>query len=203
MALEYTLQSIPHNCGLVDAARTNPEIGEFLELFGFADVSFEDLKFRAGDEVFARFVAEVKVIREANGGIEDRRLNIGNRWDALLYLLLEERRDGGRVGEYTWQSRAICGGDIIGTSISSTRGVPIRLLSAFETKKVAGEFSSLDKEEINEQFDLRKMVDAGVYGSGNGTAVLSIDVLKRDIERLTDFYISAAANDEGVLTFCA
>lgn len=94
MALEYTLQSIPHNCGLVDAARTNPEIGEFLELFGFADVSFEDLKFRAGDAVFAHFVAEVKAIREANGGIEDRRLNIGNRWDALLYLLLKERRDG-------------------------------------------------------------------------------------------------------------
>lgn len=202
MALEYTLQAIPHDCGLIDAARINPEIGAFLELFGFADVSYEDLRFRAGDPTFAVFVDNVKAIRDANRGIEHRRLNLGRRWDALLYVLSDERLNNGVVNEAAWQNKAVCGGEILGPNVSSTRGVPIRLLSEDETKIIADELEKVDCDRLGERLDLKSMAEAGVYGVAGGGFDITPESLIRDIERLTNLYSGAAQNDEGMLAFC-
>lgn len=202
MVLEFTLQAVPHNCSLIEASQHEPIIGEYLELFGFADVSFQDLKFRASDEVFVFYISEVKAIREERLGIEDRRLNLGRRWDMLLYTLSEERRTRNAASPYSWQNRAIHGGDVLGASVCTTRGVPIRMLPADETEKVAAELRALDIEGLRSHFVPKKMTEAGVYGMNVNALDVTPDALKRDLENLVDFYSAAAENQEGVLTFC-
>lgn len=146
-------------------ARAKPIYGEYLELHGFAEVGFEGLKYRAGDEDFLAFVEEAKRMREENPGLDIRRLDIGPERDDLRKAVSDS-------GNSTLL-QAIDGGDILGISICSTRGEPIRFLPPYMVKKIV--------EELDRGFLVSSDLD---------------DLLVR----LADFYRVSAAFDEGVIT---
>lgn len=199
MTFDQTYQAIPHNCSLIELSNKKPVFGEFLDLFGFADVSFEDLRFRAGDADFNFYVDEVKKIRRSNPGIEDRRLNLGGRWDALLFTVSELLRAAGRGHDDLWIKRAIKGGDIIGVSICSAQGVPLRLISAFETKTLAARLSRIDPMDLGRYWDVEKMTSEGVFGIEEISRIKDECPAVGDYERLAELYAAAAENDEGIL----
>lgn len=161
--MEYRYQSIPHNCSYT--ARLKPIYGEYLELYGFAEVGFEGLKYRAGDEDFLAFVEESKRMREHNPGLEIRRLDVGPEVKNLRNAIA----DAGS----SMLLEAIDGGDILGISICSTRGEPIRFLPPYLVKRIVAEF------------------DRGFAVSTDLDEILG---------RLATFYRFSAAFDEGVIT---
>lgn len=163
--MEYRYQSIPHNCSLIEMARAKPIYGEYLELYGFAEVGFEGLKYRAGDADFLAFVEEAKRMREAYPGLDIRRLDLGQEREELRKAVNDS---GNRT-----LLEAIDGGDILGVSICSTRGEPIRFLPPYMVKKIV--------EELDKGF------------------LVSSD-LDEVLVRLADFYRISAAFDEGVIT---
>ena len=120
----------------------------------------------------------------------------------LLYALSEERRTRNAASPYSWQNRAINGGDILGANVCTTRGVPIRMLPAHETENVAAALRAFDIEDLRSHFVPKKMTEAGVYAMNANAPDVTPEALKRDLENLVDFYSAAAENQEGVLTFC-
>lgn len=164
--MEYRYQSIPHNCGILETARLRPIYGEYLECYGFGEVSFEDLKFRAGDDSFLEFVDEAKRMREQFPGLEIRKIELGRERSGLLGAI----NDSANV----LLRSAVEGGDMLGLSIASTSGEPIRFLPPYLVKKIVGEFDS-------------------------GRFVVSND-LAEPFGKLADFYRFSAAFDEGVIT---
>jgi len=199
MTFDRTYQAIPHNCILIEMAHQKPVFGEFLDLFGFADVSFEDLRFRAGDPDFNLFVENVKTIRRSHPGIEDRRLNLAGRWDALLFTVTELLKASGFGTEEHWIKRAIKGGDIIGASICTAQGIPIRFTSAFETKTLAARLGRIDPLDLAQFWDIEKMMEEGVVGIEEVVRIKDECPAVTDYERLTELYGAAADNDEGIL----
>lgn len=200
MISDLCYQAIPHNCSLIDEARLRPVFGEFLEMYGFREVSFEDLKFRIGDEDFAYYSLETKDIRRQFPGIERRRLELGRNWDVLLYLLSEARRKLRPGQENHWAYRAIHGGDILGISICSTQGMPIRFLPPYSVRKIADEIGKVSFEALEAKIDIGKMRDADVVGIEKSSTETILEGAKEDLSRLRDFYSSAAAFSEGVVT---
>lgn len=172
MEADHRYQSVPHNCSLLNTAKTKPIYGEFLELFGFGEVSFEDLKFRAGDEDFVAYVEEAKRIREDHPGLEMRQLELG-----------PERRP---LREMFWTAErrtllhAINGGYILGTSVCSTRGEPIRYLPPYKVKRIVEEF---DRTEFD-----------AVAGQTPNPSILQA------YRKLEDLYRVSGAFDEGIIT---
>ena len=162
--MEYRYRSIPHNCSLLDSARLKPIYGEYLELYGFDEVGFEALGFRAADEDFVAYVEEAKRMREQFPGLEIRTLEFGPERNTLRQAVVDS-------GSRTLLS-AIDGGDILGVSICSTRGEPIRFLPPYRVKQIVAE---LDKG-IAVSPDLTELVD-----------------------KLAVFYRFSAAFDEGVI----
>lgn len=202
MTFDQTYQAVPHNCVLIELAYQKPQIGEFLDLFGFADVSFEDLKFRAGDPDFNLFVENTKEIRRRHPGIEDRRLNLAGRWDALLFTVTELLAASGFGKEQQWIKRAILGGDIIGASICTAQGIPIRFTSAFETKMLAARLGRIHPQDLERFWDIEKMTAEGVVGIEEVVRIKDECPAVGDYERLSELYAAAADNDEGILVLC-
>ena len=123
LTMEYRYRSIPHNCSLLDAARQKPIFGEYLELYGFDEIGFEALGFRAADGDFLAYVDEAKRMREQFPGLEIRTLEFGAERETLRQAVVDS-------GSRTLLA-AIDGGDILGVSICSTRGEPIRFLPPY------------------------------------------------------------------------
>ncbi|HXF43423.1 MAG TPA: DUF1877 family protein, partial [Pyrinomonadaceae bacterium] len=196
MKFDHTYQAIPHDCYLIERAFAKPIIGEFLDLFGFADVAFEDLKFRAGDEDFAFFLSEAQKIRQLHKGIENRRLNLRHRWDPLLFVLLKYLSESGQHNDLQLVRRAITGGDILGEVICSASGAPLRFNSAFETNRIAACLSRLDSEVLGRFWNEAEMEKAGVIGIHETDGIREPNLVGRDLERLRDFYNSAAHHGE-------
>lgn len=164
--MEYRYQSVPHNCSLIEIARQKPMYGEFLEFYGFGEVPFEDLQFRGVDANFLEYVNEAKRLREVHIGLDMRKLEMGVERDALRMAISDSSN--------TLLLSAIDGGDILGVSITSTSGEPIRFLPPYLVKKIVGEFDS-------------------------GRFIVSAD-LAETFGKFADFYRFAAAFDEGVIT---
>ena len=163
--MEYRYRSIPHNCSLLDAARQKPIFGEYLELYGFDEIGFEALGFRAADEDFLAYVDEAKRMREQFPGLEIRMLELGRERDTLRQAVVDS-------GSRTLLA-AIDGGDILGVSICSTRGEPIRFLPPYRVKQIVAE------------------IDRGI--------AVSPDIAEI-VDKLAVFYRFSAAFDEGVIT---
>lgn len=164
--MDYRYQSIPHNCALLEAAKLKPMYGEYLEFYGFGEVPFEDLGFRAGGADFLGYVAEAKRTRERFPGLEIRKLELGAEREGLRKAIA----DSGNVQLL----KAVEGGDILGVSICSTAGEPIRFLPPYLVKQIVKEFDS-------------------------GRFIVSAD-LAEAFGKLADFYRFSAAFDEGVIT---
>jgi len=171
MSSDYLFQSVPHNCSLLETAKKKPQYGEFLELFGFGEISFEALRFRAGHGDFAEYAEEAKLMREMHPGLEIRRIELGGEYEGLREYL--------READAHALMPAIDGGDILGMSICSTRGEPIRFLPPYLVKRIIGEF---DRSE-----------PAGFAGRSTPSDILQA------YRRLGDFYRFSAAFDEGVI----
>ena len=163
--MEYRYRSIPHNCSLLDAARQKPIFGEYLELYGFDEIGFEALGFRAADGDFLAYVDEAKRMREQFPGLEIRMLELGRERDTLRQAVVDS-------GSRTLLA-AIDGGDILGVSICSTRGEPIRFLPPYRVKQIVAE------------------IDGGI--------AVSPDIAEI-VDKLAVFYRFSAAFDEGVIT---
>lgn len=202
MTFDQTYQAIPHNCALIELAYRKPQIGECLDLLGFADVSFKDLRFRAGDPDFNLYVENVKEIRRRHPGIELRRLNLAGRWDALLFTVTQLLAASGFGAEQHWINRAIKGGDIIGSNICTAQGVPIRLTSAFETKALAAHLGRIDPQDLASFWDIDKMTAEGVIGIEEVVRIKDECPAVSDYERLLELYVAAANNDEGIMVLC-
>ena len=164
--MEYRYQSIPHNCSILETARLKPMYGEYLEFYGFGEVPYEDLEFRAADGDFLSYVSEAKKMREKYPGIEIRKVELNVERERLRSAIA----DSGNVQLL----KAVEGGDILGVSICSTAGVPIRFLPPYVVKLIVNEFDS-------------------------GQFLVSSD-LAETFGTLADFYRFAAAFDEGVIT---
>ena len=164
--MEYRYLSIPHNCQILENARLKPIYGEYLECYGFDEVPFEDLEFKAADVDFLAFAREAKLMREKFPGLEIRRFDIGPESDALRRAIVDS---GNEI-----LLKALDGGDILGVSIRSTRGDPLRFLPPYLVKKIVGEF------------------DSGRF--------LVSSPLADTLGKLADFYRFSAAFDEGVIT---
>lgn len=163
--MELRFRSIPHNCNLLDSARLKPIYGEYLELFGFSEVGFEALSFRAGDEDFTAYVDEAKRMREQFPGLEIRTLEFGAEREPLRQALIDS---GNRT-----LLQALDGGDILGVSITSTNGEPIRFLPPYRVKQIVAE------------------IDRGFAIPAELAATL---------DKISVFYRFSAAFDEGVIT---
>ena len=164
--MEYRYRSVPHNCSLLETARLKPIYGEYLECYGCGEVPFEELQFRAGDADFLQYVEEAKRIREEFPGIEIRCLELGPEREALRKAILDSQNP--------LLTQAIDGGDILGVSICSTQGEPIRFLPPYLVKRIV------------------KELDSGRFLISNSVADA--------FGKLADFYRFAAAFDEGVIT---
>jgi hypothetical protein len=164
--MEYRYQSVPHNCSLIEVARQKPMYGEYLEFYGFGEVPFEDLQFRGIDPNFLEYVNEAKRLREVHLGLDMRKLELGAERDALRMAIVDSANP--------LLLSAIDGGDILGVSITSTSGEPIRFLPPYLVKKIVDELDS-------------------------GRFLVSAD-LADAFGKLANFYRFAAAFDEGVIT---
>ncbi|MDI1243304.1 MAG: hypothetical protein PSX80_15430 [bacterium] len=164
--MDYRYQSIPHNCSILEIARLKPMYGQYLEFYGFGEVPFEDLQFRAGDSDFLAYVEEAKRTREKYPGLEIRKIELNAERDDLRMAMADS--GSGQL------LKAVDGGDILGVSICSTAGEPIRLLPPYLVKLIVQEFDS-------------------------GQFLVSTD-LAETFGKLADFYRFAAAFDEGVIT---
>lgn len=168
MNLEYCYQSIPHNSNLLAMARSRPAFGEFLELYGFREVSFEEMRFRAGDDNFTAYSEEAKALRGNSPGIENRRWIFSEGREELIEELSKSRSGVDSV------TRAVRGGDILGVSMCSTRGIPINFHPPYSVKTISTQLRSIDANNVSSPH----------------------------FRPLCDMYAASAELDEGILTIC-
>lgn len=189
-------QSIPADSNLLKKVAKSEDFAVSLSIYGFKELSVEAAE-------SAEFICETKRIRDENPGIENRKLDIGRRWDMLHYLLSEIRRNNQPYNEKDLIHRAIHGGEKVGENATLPQGVPVRFLTPEEVKEISKKFGQIETDYLEEHWNPVKMREAGVYKiRGDYTDDSQLIYLKEEFEKLKDFYLWSAIYDEGVLVFC-
>lgn len=148
----------------------------------------------------ADFGAElIRLVRE-HPALAQRNCYLGHYWDILHYLLVPRRRQGVTARELDWASRAIVGGDEL--QGIKYNGTPVYHLPHGELQTTCYELNRVKPEALAAFYDLQAMIRLGVYHS---ISLLGKEKVFAEIwqgfMRLRDFYLDAAAHEEGVIAY--
>jgi hypothetical protein len=202
MGLEIAYQALPADCPLLEKAGFDPELGELLALLPSAlhqHAAGQAWRSEPLTPAERLFQAEMDRLLAARPSVLPLRLGLGQDWDALHYLLSDERRadrhDGTDPG-----TAAVRGARRLGPHALSGQGLALRWTPPADVDEVANWLYHLTPADLALYYDPQVLQEAGAYEAFAGQEPAALpDALVEAFERLRAYYADVAAARYGVL----
>jgi hypothetical protein len=202
MGLDIEYQALPAACPLLEQAGRDPELGELLALLPgvlpqrAAGQTWRGTPLSPAEHLFQD---EMDRLLAARPSVLPLRLWLGRDWDALHYLLSDERRAGRHDGSDPGTT-AVRGAQRLGPHALAGQGLALRWTTPAEVDAVASWLYHVRPAQLALHYDPQALEAAGVYKvSADGQPVEMPDALTDAFERLRAFYADVAAARYGVL----
>jgi hypothetical protein len=200
MGLERSYQAIPGDSDLVQRARVEPCLGEWLSLVC--------IWFRQGSNPYAgpsspeslelRQIVQQLVAAEPE--LARRNYDLDKRWDQIHYLLSGRCRGERMETDDALFDVAIEGEGKIADHVCGSQGVPVRYTSPGKVADVAEAMQRIDLEILKQHYDLAMMEQKGIYKAFAGReSEDDWEYLSKLVRGLSAFYLDAAVHGNGVL----
>ncbi len=200
MGLDMKYQAMPEGCDLLKRSRQEPEFANPLEFF--SSIAREGTKF--SDAVWQDFSTAARQTIEQYPGLETRYLFWDRCWNKLYYLLSENRRQENchpaPGPNLSLVEKAIFGGDAIHPNAQTTSGFRIRYLPSKDISEISDFLAEITSEMLYRHFDPVAMSKVGVYKMRGDEDDKEREWIQQNFEKLREFYVQAAAHNEGVIT---
>lgn len=199
MGIDAEYQAMPDDCIILSRATQDQDFGNCLS---FVPSAFERRGILSGptadDPIVVELYALVREMMDKYPEIEVRRTaDYSRSWDALHYLLSQDRRHGNRDGTDIG-TLAILGGEQI-NGCYATQGLPIRFNTARRVAVIAAYLAQLTEEDLQQWYKPHGLEEQGVYKFVASDAPEQWEQIWALFSRLRTFYRHVADHGEGVL----
>ena len=193
MGLEVEYQAVPDNAAVLVRARIDAAYSE--RIYGVSTFRRDEI-FPPSDQVELELQRDVKSLLVLHPGLEHRNFDIDRQWDALTYLLSENRRQS------EFEKLDLGAAAVLGMQEfphNGAQGIPTRYSSSEDLRRIFDYLAPISRDDLFEHYDLAKMKTSAVYKMWNEDGY---DIyLWRLFEGLRDFYQLVLSHNEGVLVF--
>ncbi len=192
-----TYQAMPE-CPLLQRSRQDPELGSLLEFFSSIERGAI-----TSEQPWLSFAEAAQQTIQQHPGLETRCLAWGRRWDALYYLLSENRRQDQPQPEpspdLSLIEKAIFGGTILHPQVKTTIGFRISYTLPDDVGAIADCLTGITPVLLHQHFDPPAMRQHSVYKIRGDEDENELTWIQQDFEKLKTFYQHVAVQNEGVL----
>ncbi|WPB80034.1 DUF1877 family protein [Archangium violaceum] len=202
MGLDRIYQAIPATAGLIERAREDAALGEWLGLVPswFRKGPGGALAPGKPDPGELELWQRVRALLEQQPGLEERNCDLGRSWDQLHYVLSAHRR--GEPGSETdaLLDMAVRGESLIAEHVRSGQGVPVRYTPPERVAELARVLTPMTWESLEKQCVPDRMEAAGVYKFfASHASEQEWTWLREYFHRFRAFYLTAAEHGNTVL----
>lgn len=202
VGVDLTLQAIPEDWDGLERACSDPKFGGLLT---FLPNCLKSLATGTSwrpwppEDDEREFLNSARILLSRDHEIASRNLSLHRFYDAMLYLLSPSRRNGPRITS-DLGSIAIRGSADLGEVARSTVGIRTRWTPSAQVVEVHEFLSSSSAAEFLANYDWGRMDAAAVYKLVlPKSEPAHRETLEKFLEKLRNFYASAADVEYGVL----
>ncbi|NRD45329.1 DUF1877 family protein [Corallococcus exiguus] len=202
MGLDASYQALPSGSPLLELARQNIGVGEWLGSVTrlLQDPREERLAPGGPDPGELQLLGAVKELLRIRPDLATQHVELDRRWDHLHFVLSDRRRNGPGAEDDSQAGIAIHGEAKIAPHVVAGQGVPIRYTRPETVERIARMLEAVRFDTLREHFTYESMSDASVYKCPHEN---SIDEdwqwLTERFDRFRAFYVTAAKHRDGVL----
>ena len=183
---------------MLERARHDASFEQNLRHFAsYAAETEAETNAQADDQSRLDFVREARLLCRERPDLAERRLYFGRWWDAIHYLLSEDRRQRGENCDSDWVKRAVNGSSLLNSAPHSE----LYYVPPEEVKDIRAKFEPISEENFSEHWNAPAMYKAGVYKIHADDGSYKLDDIWEDFEKLREFYRDAATSGDGVLVW--
>ncbi len=194
-------QAIPADCGLIELARSEIELGEQLSLvpYWFSRAERRPSPGREADGE-GRLWACCCQLACQHPDLYTQNCVLDRRWDKLHYLLSASRRDEPTTSADLAMDRAFHAGELIAEHVRACQGAPVRYLSPTDVREVAATIGPMSHDSLAEHYHPARMEAAGVYKFWADRAdEAEWRWIASSFDEFRSFFLSAAVASHGVI----
>ncbi|MBN8468504.1 DUF1877 family protein [Corallococcus exiguus] len=202
MGLDASYQALPGGSPLLELARRNIGVGEWLMSFTrlLQDPREERLAPGAPDPGELLLLDAVRDMLRTRPDLATQHVELDRRWDHLHFVLSDHRRNEPGAEDDSLAGIAIHGEAKIAPHVVAGQGVPLRYTRPETVERIARMLEAVRIDVLREHFTFAGMSEAGVYKCPHEE---SIDEdwqwLTGRFDRFRAFYVTAAKHGDGVL----
>lgn len=204
MGLDASYQALPAGSPLLELARRNIGVGEWLSSFTrlLRDPREDALAPGGLDPAELQLLEAVKDLLRTRPDLATHQVSLDRRWDHLLFVLSERRRDAPGTEDDSLAAIAIEGEAKIAPHVVAGQGVPLRYTRPETVERIARMLESVRLDSLREHFTFEKLRQAAVYKCPHADRIdEGWQWLRERFELFRAFYVTAAKHGDGVLVF--
>jgi hypothetical protein len=202
MGLDRVYQAIPVTSGLVERAREDETLGEWLGLvpFWFRKGLGGGLSPGTPEPGELELWQRVRALLEQQPGLEARNCDLERRWDELHYVLSAHRRGEPGTATDALLDVAVRGESLIAKHVRSGQGVPVRHTPPERVAEIARVLAPMTWASLERHCVPDRMEAARVYKFFADRADEREWIwLRESFDRFRAFYLAAAEHGDAVL----
>lgn len=205
MGVEASYQAIPENCELLQQARLNRDLAEWMQHFNYFTRGM--LSPHPSQEVIS-FREAVQQLVSADAGLIDRYFYAhGRNYDAIIFLLCSARRIRREALRFHKVKRggylivkAVRGSELLHPDARATQGNPIGFVPASEVVTIADYLDSVTHNQLHEHYNPLLMEKVKVYKMHRSDDEQSFERIWEEFVGMQNIYRQAANHNEAMIT---
>jgi len=201
VGFEMSYKAIPADCGLIELARSDVEVGELLWLvpYWYSRDERRPAPCREADGK-GRLWAWCCRLAGRHPELYTRNCYLDRRWDKLHYLLSATRRNEPAASADLAVDRAFNTGELIAEHARAVQGAPVRYLSPSGVRDIAAAIGPISHISSAAHYQLARMEAARVYKfSADRADEAEWRWIAKSFDEFRNFFLSAADADDGVI----
>ncbi|NNC01668.1 DUF1877 family protein [Corallococcus exiguus] len=203
MGLDASYQALPGGSPLLELARRNIGVGEWLWSVNsrLRDPREENLAPGDPEPGELLLLNAVKELLRTRPDLGTQYVDLDRRWDHLHFVLSDRRRNPQKFeGDDSLAGIAIKGEEKIASHVTGGQGTPIRYTRPETVERIARMLEAVRFDTLREHFTYESMSETGVYKCPHENFIEeNWKWLTEYFDRFRAFYVTAAKHGDGVL----
>ncbi|WP_223632866.1 DUF1877 family protein [Corallococcus sp. EGB] len=202
MGLDASYQALPGGSPLLELARRNTGVGEWLWCVTrlLREPREETLSPGGPDPAELQLLEAVRDLLRTRPDLATQKVDLDRRWDHMHFVLSERRRNAPGTEDDSLAGIAIEGEAKIAPHVAAGQGVPLRFTRPETVERIARMLEAVRFDALREHFTFENLSQGAVYKCPREENIdHAWQWLRERFELFRAFYVTAAQHGDGVL----